>query len=663
MYKLILILLVVLIVIYFINYTEVEYFNIKADSEKSSFFNLEKDIRDMKPIGWFDANSYNSGSNKWISKVGNSSFDTKNITKNITNSLFPYISGRTDSTLTNIPWPGENQPYTFIHLAKYNGETRQRIWNGTSGDWLSGFWSNSVGFFHEGWINVDGIGINASNGGIDWLLSVDMNDFARVNQGVWSATGPSYSPVSIGVNIGMFNEPSDFAIAEFIIFNKKLTDVEYIKVENYLLKKYGLFGTVIDNLTKDALQKAAEVSADADAAATAAKEAICNYQLQDPDINNCIWMNGTSVDNKSIAFDNNSTNMKKDVYLKYKSPNTYIMSSDNQDARYYNGPITDYNPCNWNTYTMIPDKETYITYDKCEADKIAAAATKETICNYQLQDLDSYNCIGINGAFVNKKSVAFDNNSSNMKKDVYLKYEDPNTYIVSADNKDVRSYKGPITNYKPCDWNNYSTVQSDREKEKYKTYNKCEADRIASAATKKAICNYQSRDPDSKNCIGMNGAFVNKKSIAYDTNANIIKDVYLKYEEPNTYIMPYDNQDPRYYKGPISNYKPCDWNTYASVQPDSEKLKYKTYDKCEADRKVTATKAPVPTATVVKAPTAAVVRTSTATATVVRAPTAAVVRTPTATVVRAPTATVVKAPVPTVPAAKAPTAAVVPKTK
>jgi hypothetical protein len=68
-----------------------------------------------------------------------------------------------------------------------------------------------------------------------------------------------------------------------------------------------------------------------------------------------------------------------------------------------------------------------------------------------------------------------------MKKNVYLKYEKPNTYIVSTDNQDVRSYKGPVTNYKPCDWDKYTTIQSDSEKQKYKTYDKCEADRKAEA--------------------------------------------------------------------------------------------------------------------------------------------------------------------------------------
>ena len=68
-----------------------------------------------------------------------------------------------------------------------------------------------------------------------------MNNFARVNKGEQKNSGLSYSPESIGVNVAgkvYGGEVSDFAIAEFIIFNKKLT--EYTKVEDYLTEKYKL---------------------------------------------------------------------------------------------------------------------------------------------------------------------------------------------------------------------------------------------------------------------------------------------------------------------------------------------------------------------------------------------------------------------------------------
>ena len=67
-----------------------------------------------------------------------------------------------------------------------------------------------------------------------------MNDFARINKGTYQGKGVPYSPQNIMVNgSGPYSqEVSDFAIAEFLIFNRKLSQAEYNKVEEYISKKY-----------------------------------------------------------------------------------------------------------------------------------------------------------------------------------------------------------------------------------------------------------------------------------------------------------------------------------------------------------------------------------------------------------------------------------------
>jgi hypothetical protein len=199
---------------------------------------LISDIETMNPLGWFDANNFDQNTQKWVSKDGRYTINTSNARK--ATSPFPLVYGGTNSTLTNIPWPGRGKDYTFIHVAKYNGNTRGRIWTGIGSNWLSGFWNNSVSFYHEGWYNHS---INASNSGRDWLLSVDMNNFVRVNRGTYQKNGPAFSPAGITVGTGNFAESSDWAIVEFLIFNKKLSQDDYSKVEEYLAKKYGLFGS------------------------------------------------------------------------------------------------------------------------------------------------------------------------------------------------------------------------------------------------------------------------------------------------------------------------------------------------------------------------------------------------------------------------------------
>jgi hypothetical protein len=213
--------------------------NIKISNIQPSKPKLITDIENMNPLGWFDSYNFDENTQKWNSRDKKHVINARNVKK--ASSPFPFVFGATNASLRDIPWPGKNRDYTFIHLAKYNGNTRRRIWTGIGNNWLSGFWNNGVGFYHEGWFDAE---IRASNGGRDWLLSVDMNNFVRVNRGTYQKNGPAFSPQSIAINSD--GETSDFAVAEFLIFNRKLTQSEYAIVEEYLVKKYGLFGTAID---------------------------------------------------------------------------------------------------------------------------------------------------------------------------------------------------------------------------------------------------------------------------------------------------------------------------------------------------------------------------------------------------------------------------------
>jgi hypothetical protein len=195
---------------------------------------IPKNILDMSPMGWFDASTFNPTSGNWFSKVGDFIINTNNVRKS---DDLSHVFGGTNSSISNIPWPGENKDYTFFHIAKYNGNNRGRIWSGTTGNWLSGFWMGGVAFYHEGWYDNN---INVSKSGNDWLLTLDYKDFVRVNKGQYQKNGPSYGPASIIVNNDPIytREASDFAIAEFIIFNRVLSEKEYLQVEDYLSKKY-----------------------------------------------------------------------------------------------------------------------------------------------------------------------------------------------------------------------------------------------------------------------------------------------------------------------------------------------------------------------------------------------------------------------------------------
>lgn len=229
---------------------------ISFDDSKDSTIILQEiqDIPDL--MGWYDADSFTDS--EWKDKSIRGNHIPSSNWSNIRKTDF-YISGGTNSTFTNLYWPGANKDYTFIHLAKYNGGTRGRIWTGESGNWLSGFWNNGVGYFHEAWFAYN---IGVSNGGQDWLLSVDQNNFCRANRGVWQQYGPSSSPTNVCINTCNYgNEKSDWAVAEFLIFKRKLKAEEYAKVELYLSQKYGLFTSIKNEGLSKKLKDADDLSA------------------------------------------------------------------------------------------------------------------------------------------------------------------------------------------------------------------------------------------------------------------------------------------------------------------------------------------------------------------------------------------------------------------
>ena len=59
--------------------------------------------------------------------------------------------------------------YTLCHVARYAGATRDRIFAGLTGNWLSGYWNLSAGVaYHEGWI-TSSAGTNDTN----WRVMCD----------------------------------------------------------------------------------------------------------------------------------------------------------------------------------------------------------------------------------------------------------------------------------------------------------------------------------------------------------------------------------------------------------------------------------------------------------------------------------------------------------
>jgi hypothetical protein len=192
-------------------------------------------VTSTKPVIWMDGASFKN--NVWYDKSGNGN-DAK--TESVKLGDFgglPILTGGTQSGVEIVKgWPGGE--YTFVHVTKYNGGSRGRIWNGKQTNWLSGHHGGSAGVAHHNrWLEPN------RGGFVDqWILTVDQRNFARFNA-VIEASAEGTNPTGVGINQfgGIANDQrSDWACAEVIVFEGNLNAGDMKAVEAYLVGKYKL---------------------------------------------------------------------------------------------------------------------------------------------------------------------------------------------------------------------------------------------------------------------------------------------------------------------------------------------------------------------------------------------------------------------------------------
>jgi hypothetical protein len=204
----------------------------------------------------YTGSNYNSSTNIWVDSTGNGrdipssritstglSLVTTTANTNGSTNSFTTLQGTvnsyislTTSTLTN---------YTLFTVARYVGTNNKRIFNGSNENWLSGFWNGYSGVcFHY---TVNFLTQNTSSQfGNNWVISTDSSALYRGNGTnlTINAVGDTYlPPISIGpqtpVN-GSASEPSDFQVADILIYNSYLSNADILIVERYLSNLYGI---------------------------------------------------------------------------------------------------------------------------------------------------------------------------------------------------------------------------------------------------------------------------------------------------------------------------------------------------------------------------------------------------------------------------------------
>jgi hypothetical protein len=198
-----------------------------------------------------------SGTDPSVDTVSNSNGATKS---------FQVVTG---SRNVNISYPTDvlNQAnYSLITVARWNSSStcvagtvqsptgRNRIFQGQTGNWLSGFWActNAVSF-HENWLTQS----NTDTYGNNWIISTDCGyDATYINNSNYCssryrAQGADVTSVSgntdgavhhLAVNgAGTYNlETSNFQIAEVIVLSRNISILEATKLETYLARNYGI---------------------------------------------------------------------------------------------------------------------------------------------------------------------------------------------------------------------------------------------------------------------------------------------------------------------------------------------------------------------------------------------------------------------------------------
>ena len=198
-------------------------------------------------VGWYKGDGWTTSG--WTNAANSATNKVTNFTGSITTGYDPtngqlYVCGSSTTTMTlPFTWATTTSPYTFFHVARYNGSTRGRIFTGETVNWLSGFhgYGDVVAktgvAHHNGWLTQPTLNQFDQN---MWLVSSDRPANYRANgidKTVSVITGCAPEAIKINKWPGAA-EPSDWAVAEMIVYNSTLSEADVLLVENYLMTKH-----------------------------------------------------------------------------------------------------------------------------------------------------------------------------------------------------------------------------------------------------------------------------------------------------------------------------------------------------------------------------------------------------------------------------------------
>ena len=171
-----------------------------------------------------------SGAGNHVTEVGGTSIDVARPV-----GAPAYIYGASTAWMRFPEGILPSATYTLLYVARYNGPSQQRIFNGVSLNWLSGFHSLKIGVAHHGascaWITPTPATDSASRE--DWLFGSDRSNSFRMNGIEMAFANGCATFTRIAVNTES-TERSDFAIRSLLVYNVKLSDAEVQQMEAWI---------------------------------------------------------------------------------------------------------------------------------------------------------------------------------------------------------------------------------------------------------------------------------------------------------------------------------------------------------------------------------------------------------------------------------------------
>lgn len=168
---------------------------------------------------------------------------------NFNGKMLPVIKGPASTPSNFLTWSdavgvfgSTPEKTTLFHVTRYGAGARGRIITSVTGNWLDGHWSSNAGWaYHEGWLEPKGSSFPQE----DWVLSWSTATRYRSYSGSQRKdTSLSSGKTSSNLKIGAWQtnrEPSEnWQVAELIIYDGILSDIEGLEVVNFFNNKYSV---------------------------------------------------------------------------------------------------------------------------------------------------------------------------------------------------------------------------------------------------------------------------------------------------------------------------------------------------------------------------------------------------------------------------------------